>query len=160
MISHIIPLKDQTSCVAKMLADEFSIASKLISTVESTDYLYLVPLRLFKLHSQVPQNGLVIYCGTIVTDKGKEKKVNIDFEPFKPVNTSLYLCDNNFHTEALSTLLADDNKFGFIVMDGNGALFGTLWGNTRCDVLHKLTVPVSIVLLSFSECLFRKIEGP
>lgn len=42
----------------------------------------------------VPPNGLVIYCGTIVTDEGKEKKVNIDFEPFKPINTSLYLCDN------------------------------------------------------------------
>lgn len=49
----------------------------------------------------VPPNGLVIYCGTIVTEEGKEKKVNIDFEPFKPVNTSLYLCDNKFHTEAL-----------------------------------------------------------
>ncbi len=47
----------------------------------------------------VPNNGLVIYCGTIVTDDGKEKKVNIDFEPFKPINTSLYLCDNKFHTE-------------------------------------------------------------
>jgi hypothetical protein len=42
----------------------------------------------------VPPNGLVIYCGTIVTDEGKEKKVNIDFEPFRPINTSLYLCDN------------------------------------------------------------------
>lgn len=35
--------------------------------------------------------------------------------------------------------MADDNKFGFIVMDGNGALFGTLSGNTR-EVLHKFTV--------------------
>lgn len=87
----------------------------------------------------MPPNGLVIYCGTIVTDEGKEKKVNIDFEPFKPINTSLYLCDNKFHTEALTALLADDNKFGFIVMDGNGALFGTLQGNTR-EVLHKFTV--------------------
>lgn len=64
--------------------------------------------------------------------------MNIDFEPFKPINTSLYLCDNKFHTEALTALLADDNKFGFIVMDGNGALFGTLQGNTR-EVLHKFT---------------------
>merc|ERR1712032_1222020 len=92
-----------------------------------------------KLYTKVPPNGLVIYCGTIVTDEGKEKKVNIDFEPFKAINTSLYLCDNKFHTEALTALLADDNRFGFIVMDGNGALFGTLQGNTR-DVLHKFTV--------------------
>jgi len=92
-----------------------------------------------KLYTKVPPNGLVVYCGTIVTEEGKEKKVNIDFEPFKPINTSLYLCDNKFHTEALTALLADDNRFGFIVMDGNGALFGTLQGNTR-DVLHKFTV--------------------
>ena len=49
----------------------------------------------------MPTNGLVIYCGTVLTDENKERKVNIDFEPFKPINTSLYLCDNKFHTEAL-----------------------------------------------------------
>ena len=84
------------------------------------------------LHArQVPTNGLVLYTGTILTDEGKEKKVNIDFEPFKTINTSLYLCDNKFHTEALSELLESENKYGFIVMDGNGTLFGTLSGNTR-----------------------------
>jgi peptide chain release factor subunit 1 len=86
----------------------------------------------------VPPNGLVVYCGTIMTDEGKEKKVTIDFEPFKPINTSLYLCDNKFHTEALSDLLTDDNRFGFIIMDGNGCLFATLTGNTR-DIIQKVT---------------------
>ncbi|KAI5938165.1 Eukaryotic peptide chain release factor subunit 1 [Manis javanica] len=52
-------------------------------------------------------------------EEGKEKKVNIDFEPFKPINTSLYLCDNKFHTEALTALLSDDSKFDFIVIDGS-----------------------------------------
>jgi len=46
------------------------------------------------------------------------------FYSFKPINTSLYLCDNKFHTEALDELLEDDEKFGFIVMDGNGSLYG------------------------------------
>jgi len=58
---------------------------------------------------------------------------------FKPINTSLYLCDNKFHTEALDELLEDDDKFGFIVMDGNGSLYGTLQGNNR-EVLHKFSV--------------------
>lgn len=80
-----------------------------------------------------------VCSGTVVTAEGKEKKINIDFEPFKPINTSLYLCDNKFHTEALNELLESDDKFGFIVMDGNGALFGTLSGNTRL-VLHKFSV--------------------
>ncbi|KAK4289704.1 hypothetical protein Pmani_037335 [Petrolisthes manimaculis] len=51
----------------------------------------------------------------------------------------MYLCDNKFHIEALSALLTDDDKFGFIVMDGNGALFGTLQGNTL-EVLRKYDV--------------------
>ncbi|MCL7044561.1 hypothetical protein MKW94_003621 [Papaver nudicaule] len=40
------------------------------------------------------------------------------------------------------TVVTDDGKekkFGFIVMDGNGTLFGTLSGNTR-EILHKFTV--------------------
>ena len=35
--------------------------------------------------------------------------------------------------------MESDSKFGFIIMDGNGALFGTLAGNTR-EVIHKFTV--------------------
>lgn len=42
-------------------------------------------------------------------------------------------------SQALTALLSDDSKFGFIVIDGSGALFGTLQGNTR-EVLHKFTV--------------------
>jgi len=141
MISLIIPPKDQIARIAKMLADEYGTASNIKSRVNRLSVLGAITSvqQRLKLYNKVPPNGLVIYCGTIVTDEGKEKKVNIDFEPFRPINTSLYLCDNKFHTEALTALLADDNKFGFIVMDGNGALFGTLSGNTR-DVLHKFTV--------------------
>lgn len=84
-------------------------------------------------------SGLVIYCGTVITEDGKERKVNIDFEPFKPINTSLYLCDNKFHTEDLQELLMDDESFGFIVMDGNGCLYGTVQGSNR-EILHKFSV--------------------
>jgi len=141
MISLIIPPKDQISRISKMLADEFGTASNIKSRVNRLSVLGAITSvqQRLKLYNKVPGKGLVVYCGTIVTNEGKEKKVNIDFEPFKPINTSLYLCDNKFHTEALSALLEDDNKFGFIIMDGNGALFGTLCGNTR-DVLHKFTV--------------------
>jgi len=141
MISLIIPPGDQIARVSKMLADEYGTASNIKSRVNRLSVLGAITSvqHRLKLYTRVPPNGLVIYCGTIVTDEGKEKKVNIDFEPFKAINTSLYLCDNKFHTEALTALLADDNRFGFIVMDGNGALFGTLQGNTR-DVLHKFTV--------------------
>lgn len=141
MISLIIPPKDQVSRAAKMLAEEFGTASNIKSRVNRLSVLSAITStqQRLKLYSKVPPNGLVIYCGEIITSEGKERKINIDFEPFKPINTSLYLCDNKFHTEALSELLESDQKFGFIIMDGNGALFGTLAGNTR-DVIHKFSV--------------------
>lgn len=45
------------------------------------------------------------------------------------------------YVQALSELLEDDTKFGFIIMDGNGTLFGTVSGNAR-EVLHKMSVEV------------------
>ena len=51
-----------------------------------------------------------------MTEEGKEKRVNIDFEPFKPINTSLYLCDNKFHTEALNELVEDDEDVELCVL--------------------------------------------
>ncbi|KAL5964379.1 Eukaryotic peptide chain release factor subunit 1 [Taenia solium] len=140
MISLIIPPKDQVTRIAKMLAEEYGTASNIKSRVNRLSVLSAITSvqQRLKLYNKAP-NGLVVYCGTIITEDGKEKKVNIDFEPFRPVNTSLYLCDNKFHTEALNALLTDDSKFGFIIMDGSGTLFGTLSGNTR-EVLHKFSV--------------------
>lgn len=121
-------MEQGTASNIKSRVNRLSVLSAITSTQQR-----------LKLYNKVPPNGLVVYCGEIITSEGKERKINIDFEPFKPINTSLYLCDNKFHTESLSELLESDQKFGFIVMDGNGSLFGTLSGNTR-EVLQKLSV--------------------
>lgn len=141
MISLIIPPGDQISRVNKMLSDEYGTASNIKSRVNRSSVLGAITStqQRLKLYSKCPKNGLVIYCGTVITEDGKERRVNIDFEPFKPINTSLYLCDNKFHTEDLNELLMDDEAFGFIVMDGNGCLYGTVQGSNR-EVLHKFTV--------------------
>ncbi len=156
LMDYLAP-KDQVSRQARMLAEEFvcsartplgpsteiyqGTASNIKSRVNRLSVLSAITStqQRLKLYNKVPPNGLVVYCGEIITSEGKERKINIDFEPFKPINTSLYLCDNKFHTEPLSELLESDQKFGFIIMDGNGALFGTLSGNTR-DVVHKFSV--------------------
>ena len=57
----------------------------------------------------------------------------------RPVNKSLYLCDNKFHTGPLLETLSNDDRYGFIIMDGHGALFGILQGNRR-EVIHKFGV--------------------
>jgi len=141
MISLIVPPKDDVSRAKKMLENEYGTASNIKSRVNRLSVLGAITStqERLKQYNRVPPNGLVIYCGTVLTDEGKEKKLTIDFEPFKPINTSLYLCDNKFHTEALTDLLADDTRFGFIVMDGNGCLYGEVCGNIS-RVLHKFSV--------------------
>lgn len=141
MISLILPPKSQISQTQTMLQTEYGTASNIKSRVNRQSVLGAITSaqQRLKLYNKVPPNGLIVYTGTVVTDEGKEKKMNIDFEPFKPINTSLYLCDNKFHTEALSELMETDQKYGFIVMDGHGTLYGTLSGNHR-EVLHKFTV--------------------
>jgi peptide chain release factor subunit 1 len=108
MISLIIPPTNEISVISYMLADEFGKACNIKSRVKRLTILgpiTAVQHRL-KLYAEVSPNGLIIYSGTIVTEDGVEKKVNVDFEPFKAIYTSYYSCDYKFHTEALSVLLA------------------------------------------------------
>jgi len=141
MISLIIPPGDQISRVNKMLSDEYGTASNIKSRVNRLSVLSAITStqQRLKLYNKCPPNGLVMYCGTVITEDGKERKVNIDFEPFRAINTSLYLCDNKFHTEDLNELLIDDQAFGFIIMDGNGCLYGTVQGSSK-EILHKFSV--------------------
>ena len=141
MISLVIPPKGQIAMTQKMLTDEYGTATNIKSRVNRLSVLSAITStqQKLKLYNKLPENGLVLYCGDMITEDGKEKKVTFDIEPYKPINTSLYMCDNKFHTEVLSELLEADDKFGFIVMDGQGTLFGLLSGNTR-TVLHKFTV--------------------
>lgn len=148
MISLIIPPRDQIPRIAKMLADEYGTASNIKSRVNRLSVLSAitsVQARL-KLYNKVPNNGLVIYCGTIVTDDGKEKKVNIDFEPFKPINTSLYLCDNKFHTEVrFSPLLSIRKLYRVFRLCKRcwpmipGSVSSSWTGMERCSARYKAT---------------------
>lgn len=141
MISLIIPPKGQVSLVSKMLTDEQGTATNIKSRVNRLSVLGAITStqQRLKMYRKVPKNGLVLYVGTALNEDGKEKKMVIDFEPFKPINTSLYLCDNKFHTEPLSELLKNDDCYGFIIVDGSGVLFGTVAGNNR-RVLQEFTV--------------------
>lgn len=124
-----------------MLADEYATSVHIKSRVnrQSVQSAITSIQQKLKLYHRIPDNGLAIFCGDVTNEENKEKKITYDFEPFRPINKSFYLCDNKFHTEALSLMLNDDAKFGFIIVDGNGCLFGTLQGNSR-HVLQKFTV--------------------
>ncbi|ETO35291.1 eukaryotic peptide chain release factor subunit 1 [Reticulomyxa filosa] len=118
-----------SSNVQKMLQDEHGTASNIKVRVNDFSAIASASERL-KLYTKVPTKVLVEYCGTVMTEDGKRKKMSIHFESFKHINTSLYVCNNKFHVEPLNELLESDARFGFIIMDGNCCLYDTLSGST------------------------------
>merc|ERR1719421_2166275 len=84
MISLILPPKDDIARANKMLGDEYGTAQNIKSRVNRLSVLSAIKStqERLKLYHRTPPFGLVIYCGTILTDENKEKKVTIDFEPF------------------------------------------------------------------------------
>lgn len=137
---YVLP-KNDINLVVKTIAEERALASNIKSRVNRQsvqDALVSVQERL-RRYPRTPPNGLAIFCGNVTTETGKERKVTIDFEPPRPISTKLYMCDSRFHTDGLKDLLQHDQIFGFLVVDGNGALYGTVQGNHR-QVLHKFSV--------------------
>ncbi|CAI9115721.1 OLC1v1016707C1 [Oldenlandia corymbosa var. corymbosa] len=136
MISLIIPPGYQISHASKKLAEEVGKASNIKSRVNrhSVQTALTSAQQRLKLYNRVPTNGLVIYAGTI-----NDKKFIRHLEPFRPINAFHYVCGSKFRTDEMNELLERDEVYGFIVMDGNGTLFGTLSGNSR-DILHQFHV--------------------
>lgn len=61
------------------------------------------------------------------------------FQPPNPLTRTLYLCDSKFHTEEVKSLISDGSVYGFLIVDGNGALFGTLSDQSR-KILFRMDV--------------------
>jgi len=60
-------------------------------------------------------------------------------EPIKPINIFTYRCDSAFVTDPLKEQLETNEKYGFIIIDGNGTLFAVVQGNAQ-QTLYKLSV--------------------
>lgn len=141
MISIIVPPKEQLCRTVQMLTDEYGTATNIKSRVNRLSVLSAISSAQAKLKtiSKTPKNGLALYVGEILTQDNKEKKVAYAIEPIKPINTSLYMCDSRFHVEDVLALFEDDTKYGFVVIDGHGAIFATLQGNVQ-TILQQITV--------------------
>jgi len=141
-VSLYIPAKENLDKINALLTGELSGATQIKSRQTRQSVLSAITStkEKLKLYKNIPTNGLVLFCGVISMDDGKtEKKITLDLEPFKPINVFSYKCQNKFHTEPLEALLEDDEKFGFMIVDGNGVLYATLQGNNK-EVLQRVMV--------------------
>jgi peptide chain release factor subunit 1 len=84
-----------------------------------------------KKYKTTPENGLVVFCGAIPNERGigKEKIEIYPVDPPKPVQISLYRCDDHFWTDHLKDMLKDDKAIGILAIDTQEAGIGILTGN-------------------------------
>ena len=132
LVSIMIGAGGDLNGTKKRLTDEYGKASNVKSRVNRQSILSALTSAQQKLkqYRTLPPNGLVLFCGDTFVGT-KTKMINIAFEPFKPLHHKMYFCDNQFHVEPLYDLLKSEDSYGFVVLDGNGAVFG------RCQVITK-----------------------
>ena len=150
MITICIPPKSQISAIQSLLTNEYGTADNIKSRVNRLSVLSAITSAQhhLKLYTKIPDNGLFLFVGEVDCNgngngngngDGKYKKITIGFEPFKPVMSSFYRCDDRFHTDQLKNMLKDDKMYVFVIVDGNGCLVATYSGNVR-NVICEFTV--------------------
>lgn len=135
LISLIIPGGKRISDYNQMITEEIGKADNIKDRVNRQSVISALTSAKEKLKNytnKAPKNGLCLYCGNVLLPGNKiEKKIMIAIEPFKQLNTKLYKCGDKFDVEPLKGLLESNERYGFIIVDGNGSLFGVLQGNTK-----------------------------
>lgn len=131
MITLCIKAGSQIAPYKQKLVDEAGTASNIKSRVNKLSVLTALTSAQYALkkYLNTPPNGLVVFCGEAMDASGKQKKVNISFEPPDPILRSTYMCDSKFHTENLQYLLDDHDTYGYVIIDGNGCNIVTISGN-------------------------------
>ena len=142
LITVYIPKGQQLHEVMTQLREEQGTADNIKSDLTRThvvDSLSKVLQRL-KLYKKTPDKGLVVFCGALPREGGGPPGSEIvkiyEIDPPKDLTTSLYRCDDHFHTDILKDMLKDDNIIGLLAIDAKDAGWGLLHGD-KLEVLKQ-----------------------
>lgn len=145
LVTLYIPPKKPLHEVIAYLRNEWGTAGNIKSDTTRThvqDALTKTMQRL-KLYRETPDNGLVIFCGALMTNgPGSEVIVLREVIPPKPVKSFLYQCDDHFHVEYLKEMLREEKVYGILSIDANEAGIGILSGETF-EVVNVMTSGIS-----------------
>ena len=135
LITFVIPAKKRVSDFSQLVTDEIGKADNIKDRVNRQSVQMALTSVKEKLKNYMNKNlptGLVVFCGngTLVGHK-ESKRIMIAFEPYKEINTKFYKCGDSFEIEFLKTMLETKERYGFIIVDGNGALYAALQGNNK-----------------------------
>jgi len=143
LISLYIPPDKQIFDVTSQLRDELGQASNIKSKLTRTNVQSALDSALSRLRliPKSPENGVVLFIGTVDVGSNKTSMYNKVLEPPDPIITYRYHCDSTFLLDPLEDMLADKKTFGLIVLDRREATVGILKGK-HIDTFKHLTSSV------------------
>jgi peptide chain release factor subunit 1 len=146
LVTVYIPPRRPVFDVISQLRNEAGTASNIKSDLTRTHVQDALSrtIEQLKLFKETPENGLIIFCGAIPNEKGigKEKIEIYPVLPPKPVQISLYRCDDHFWTDHLKEMMKDDKVIGILSIDTQETGIGILTGD-RWEVIDSLTSGVA-----------------
>lgn len=144
LISLYIPHDKQISDVMAQLREENGQAANIKSRVTRLNVQSALDSAMsrVRLINKVPENGVVIFIGSIDIGSNKTDMYSLALEPPDPITTYKYHCDSSFLLAPLEEMLADKKTFGLIVLDRREATIGLLKGKQIVPMKHMTsTVP-------------------
>jgi peptide chain release factor subunit 1 len=144
LISLYIPHDKQISDVMSQLREEYGQASNIKSRVTRLNVQSALDSAMAKVRliPRAPENGVVIFIGSIDIGSNRTDMYNVALEPPEPITTYRYHCDSSFLLSPLEEMLAEKKTFGLIVLDRREATIGILKGKRIEPIKHMTsTVP-------------------
>jgi peptide chain release factor subunit 1 len=146
LVTVYIPPRRPVFDVISQLRNEAGTASNIKSDLTRTHVQDALSrtIEQLKLFKETPENGLIIFCGAIPNEKGigKEKIEIYPVLPPKPVQISLYRCDDHFWTDHLKEMMKDDRVIGILSIDTQETGIGILTGD-HWEVIDSITSGVA-----------------
>jgi len=141
LVSLYVPTGRQISEVIAMLKHEYGTAANIKSdtTRKNVQDSIVKAMQRLKLFKEVPEKGLVIFCGAIPQNgPGSERIETYVITPPEPIQVYLYRCDAKFHIEYLQDFLREREAYGIVLIDSSAATFAILRGR-RLETAREIT---------------------
>jgi peptide chain release factor subunit 1 len=140
LISIYIPHDKQIFDVTSQLRDEHGQAANIKSKITRTNVQSALESLISRLRyiPKSPENGIVLFTGTVDVGSNKTDLQSITIEPPEPITSYKYHCDSAFYLDPLEDMLADKKTYGLLVLDRREATVGLLRGK-RIEPADHLT---------------------
>jgi len=162
LISLYLPPDVDRSLVMSQLTEETSQSSNIKSPTTRKNVqgaLRKISNFLKRINFQLPERGLVVFCGNISEQEGRSDITLFTVRPLRRLKVKLYWCDSQFHLDPLEEMAAPSEIYGLATLDKREATFAALVGK-KYEVLGRITsaVPGKVKAGGFSAHRYERLR--